>query len=88
MRGVFSPGRTSASLAQLVSSLKGSSVLFDACNFVLAGKYISLFDFSFIDRFMSSVAKFDVPPESITNFVAHHLSTQQVHLFEFVFSIV
>jgi hypothetical protein len=55
---------------------------------VLSGKYTSLCDFCLIGRFMSSVAKFDVAPKSITNFVAHHLSTQHLHLFEFVFSVV
>jgi hypothetical protein len=75
MRSVYSPGRTSASLALLVSCLKGSSVLYDACNFVLSGKYTSLCDFLFIGRIMSSVLKFDVAPKSITNFVACCCST-------------
>ncbi len=88
MRGVFSPGRTSTSLALLVSFLKESSVLYDACNFVVSGKYTSLCDFPFIGRFIFSVAKCDLDPKSITNFVAHPLSNRRVHLFEFVFSIV
>ena len=62
--------------------------MYDACNFVLSGKYTSLCEFPFIGRFMSSVAIFDVAPKSITNFVHHCLSTQRVHLFEFVFSVV
>jgi hypothetical protein len=75
MRGVFSPGRAFASLTLLVSFLKGSSVLYDACNFLLSGKYTSLCDFPFIGRFMSSVATFNVAPKSITNFVAQCVST-------------
>ena len=68
MRGLFSPGRMSVSLALLLSCLKGSWVLYDACSLVLSGNYTSLFDFPFFGKFISSGTKFDVAPKSMTNF--------------------
>ncbi len=54
---------------------------------MLSGKKTSLFDFLFFGKFICSGTKFDVAPESITNFIFCHLSTQHVHLFDFVFVI-
>ena len=67
-----------------LNCLSGSSVHHEACSFVLFGKYTSLLDFSFLGKFISSGTKFDVAPESMTNFIAHHLSMRRVHLLVFV----
>ncbi len=54
-------------VGHLLLSLWREFWLYDACNFMLSGKYISSCNFPFIVRFMSSVAKFDVALKSITN---------------------
>ena len=77
----------SASLALLLNCSSGSSVQYDACSLVLFGRYTSLFDFPFFGMFISSGTKFDVAPESNTNFIVRLLSIRRVHLFHLVFLI-
>jgi hypothetical protein len=64
----LSPGRMSASLAALVSCLKGSFVLVDVCNLVLLGRYTSLLDFPSDGKFCSLLMKWEVAPESMMIF--------------------
>ena len=75
----------SASLALWLNCSSGSLIQYDACNLVLSGRYTSLFDFPFFGMFISSGTKFDVAPESITNFIVRLLSIWCVHLFDLVF---
>jgi hypothetical protein len=58
-----------------------------ACSVVLSGEYTSLFDFFIFGKFMSSGTKFDVAPESITNFIVRRLSIQHVHVLLFVVAV-
>ena len=83
MRGVFNPGKMSASLALFDNCSKGNCVVYVAFNFELLGKYTSLFDVPCFGKFISSGTKFDVAPESMTNFIAHRLSMRHVHLLVF-----
>ncbi len=54
---------------------------------VLSDRYISLFDFPFFGRFISSGKKYTVAPELITYLIVLCCSTQHVCLFDFVFAI-
>ncbi len=50
---------------------------------MLSGKKTSLFDFPYFGKFISSGTKFDVAPESVTNFIVCCLSTRRVHFVWF-----
>jgi hypothetical protein len=71
----------SASLADLVSCLKGSFVLVDTCNLVLLGRYTSLLGFSSDGKFSSLLMKWEVAPELMMIFCSCHLAMHCVHLF-------
>ena len=58
-----------------------------ACNVLLSGKCTSLFDFPIFGKFISVGTKFEVAPESITNFVVRLLSIRRVHLLPLVVAI-
>ena len=83
----LSPGRMSASLAPSDSWVKGSLVLVDVLSFVSSGRYTVLNDFLPLGKFMSSLMKCDVAPESITNFICFRLSIHRVHLVDLVCAI-
>jgi hypothetical protein len=76
----------SASLAALVSCLKGSFVLVDVRNLVLSGRYTSLLDFPSDGKFSSSLMKWEVAPELMMIFCSCRFAMRCVHLF--VFGIV
>ena len=63
--------------------MKGSFVLVDAFSFVSSGRYTSLNDLSPLGKFISSLMKCDVAPESkmIRRFCLR--ATRRVHLFSF-----
>ena len=87
MSGVVSPGRMSASLALLLNCFSGSLVQYVAQSLVSSSNYTSLVDWFPLGKFMFSGTKFDVAPESITNFICFRLSIRCVHFFDFVCAI-
>jgi hypothetical protein len=84
----LSPGRISASLAALVSCLKGSFVLVDVRNLVLLGRYTSLLDFPSDGKFSSLLMKWMVAPELMMIFCSQHFAMRRVHLFVFGVAVV
>ncbi len=82
-RDLFSPGRTSASLAALVRLSNGSLVHRDVLSLALFGRYTSLLDVPSVGKSRSLLMKWEVALESIIILCCRRLATRLVHLFDF-----